>query len=187
VQKVRGFNVSDSKTVVEKRAALIIKYRKLKIKKKEKEGDKTTYFLSRDASNYVFLCVVGQRTIGISYVRELRDLVEEKGAEKGAIVTDGKYTYSARANAPKMGIELIPPTLPTFDIFKHKLVSPAEILTEEERERILKFYHSEPFQFPWIKASDPVSIILGARPGDILKISAYSETAGTYVSYRYVT
>jgi len=86
-----------------------------------------------------------------------------------------------------MGIELIPPTLPTFDIFKHKLVSPAEILTEEERERILKFYHSEPFQFPWIKASDPVSIILGARPGDILKISAYSETAGTYVSYRYVT
>ncbi|MCW3978767.1 MAG: DNA-directed RNA polymerase subunit H [Candidatus Bathyarchaeota archaeon] len=85
-----------------------------------------------------------------------------------------------------MGIELIPPTLPTFDIFKHELVSPAEILTEEERERILKFYHSEPYQFPWIKASDPVSIILGARPGDILKITANSETAGTYVSYRYV-
>ena len=173
-------------STVEKRASLIIKYRKLKVNKKEKEGDKTTYFLSRGASNPIFLCVVGQRTIGISYVRELRDLVEKTGAEKGAIVTDGKYTYSAKANAPKMGIELIPSTLPTFDIFKHKLVSPAEILTEEERERILKFYHSEPFQFPWIKASDPVSIILGARPGDILKISAYSDTAGTYVSYRYV-
>ncbi len=177
----------ESKTAVEKRASLIIKYRKLKVNRKEKEEDKTTYFLSRGASNYVFLCVAGQRTIGISYVRELRDLVEETGAEKGAIVTDGKYTYSAKANAPKMGIELIPPTLPTFDIFKHKLVSPTEILTEEERERVLKFYHSEPFQFPWIKASDPVSIILGARPGDILKMSAHSETAGTYVSYRYVT
>ena len=176
----------ESKTAVEKRASLIIKYRKLKVNRKEKEGDKTTYFLSRGASNYIFLCVAGQRTIGISYVRELRDLVEEKGAEKGAIITDGKYTYSAKANAPKMGIELIPPTLPTFDIFKHKLVSPTEILTEEERERILKFYHSKPFQFPWIKASDPVSIILGARRGDILKISANSETAGTYVSYRYV-
>jgi DNA-directed RNA polymerase subunit H (RpoH/RPB5) len=85
-----------------------------------------------------------------------------------------------------MRIELIPPTLPTFDIFKHELVSPTEFLTEEERERILKFYHSKPFQFPWIKASDPVSIIFGARPGDILKITANSETAGTYVSYRYV-
>lgn len=86
-----------------------------------------------------------------------------------------------------MGIELIISTISTFDIFKHKLVSTAEILTEDERERILKFYHSEPFQFPWIKASDPVSIILGARPGDIFKISAHSETAGAYVSYRYVT
>ena len=176
----------EPKTAVEKRASLIIKYRKLKVNRKEKEGDKTPYFLSRGASNHVFLCLAGQRTIGISYVRELRDLVEKTGAEKGAIVTDGKYTYSAKANAPKMGIELIPPTIPTFDIFKHKLVSPTEILTEEERERILKFYHSKPFQFPWIKASDPVSIILGARPGDILKISAHSETAGTYVSYRYV-
>lgn len=173
-------------STVEKRASLLIKYRKLKVKKKEKEGDKTTYFLSRGDSNSIFLCVVGQRTIGISYVRELRDLIEETGADKGAIVTDGKYTYSAKANAPKMGVELVPRTLPTFDIFKHKLVSPAEILSEEERERIIKVYHAKPFQFPWIKASDPVSIILGAKSGDILKTSSNSETAGTYVSYRYV-
>ena len=178
--------MSDSKTAVEKRAALIIKYRKLKVKKKEREGDKTTYFLSRGASNHIFLCIANQKTIGISYIRELKNLIDEKGAEKGVIITDGKYTYSAKANAPKMGIELIPPTIPTFDIFKHNLVSPTEILTEEERERIIKFYHSKPYQFPWIKASDPVAIILGARPGDILRITAHSETAGTYVSYRYV-
>ncbi len=173
-------------STVEKRASLLIKYRKLKVKKKEKEGDKTTYFLSRGDSNLIFLCIVGQRTIGIAYVRELRDLVEETGADKGVIIADVKYTYSAKANAPKLGVELIPPTLPTFDIFKHKLVSPTEILSEEERERIIKFYHAKPFQFPRIKASDPVSIILGAKPGDILKTSGHSETAGTHVSYRYV-
>ncbi|HUS78111.1 MAG TPA: DNA-directed RNA polymerase subunit H [Patescibacteria group bacterium] len=71
-------------------------------------------------------------------------------------------------------------------MFTHKLVSPTEILTEKERERIIKFYHSKPYQFPWIKASDPVSIILGAKTGDILRMTAHSETAGTYVSYRYV-
>ena len=178
--------MSKSMSAVEKRASLLIKYRKLKVKKKEKEGDKTTYFLSRGDSNPIFRCIVGQRTIGIAYVRELRDLVEETGADKGVIITDVKYTYSAKANAPKLGVELVPPTLPTFDIFKHKLVSPTEILSEEERERIIKFYHAEPFQFPWIKASDPVSIILGAKPGDILKTSGHSETAGTHVSYRYV-
>ncbi len=84
--------MSESKTAVEKRAALIIKYRKLKINNIAKEGDRTTYFLSRGDSNYVFLCIVGQRTLGISYVRELRDIVEKTGAEKGAIVTVGEYT-----------------------------------------------------------------------------------------------
>jgi hypothetical protein len=92
--------MSESKTAVEKRAALVIKYRKLKINKIEKEGDKTTYFLSRGDSNLIFLCVAGQRTIGIAYVRELRDLVEATGTDRGAIVTVGKYTYSAKANAP---------------------------------------------------------------------------------------
>ena len=178
--------MSKSMSTVEKRASLVIKYRKLKVKKKEEEEDKTTYFLSRGDSNSIFLCIGGQRTIGIAYVRELRDLVEATGADRGAIVTDGKYTYSAKHNAPKLGVELIPPTLPTFDIFTHKLVSPTEILSEEERERIIKLYYSKPYQFPWIKASDPVSIILGAKPGDILKTSSSSETAGTYVSYSYV-
>ena len=171
---------------MEKRASLLIKYRKLKVKKKEKEEDKTTYFLSRGDSNLIFLCIVGQKTIGIAYVRELRDLIKETGADKGAIISDGKYTYSARANAPKLGVELVPRSLPTFDIFTHKLVSPTEILSEEERERIIKFYHAEAYQFPWIKGSDPVSIILGAKSGDILKVSGYSLTAGTRVSYRYV-
>ena len=178
--------MSKSVSTVEKRASLLIKYRKLKVKKKEKEGNKTTYFLSRGDSKLIFLCIVDQGTIGIQYVRDLKDLIEETGADKGVIITDGKYTYSARSNAPKLGVELVPPTLPTFDIFKHKLVSPTEILSEEERDRIIKFYHTKPFQFPWIKASDPVSIILGAKPGDVLKTSGYSETAGTHVSYRYV-
>ena len=178
--------MSKSVSTVEKRASLLIKYRKLKVKKKEKEGNKTTYFLSRGDSKLIFLCIVNQKTIGIQYVRDLKDLIEETGADKGVIITDGKYTYSARNNAPKLGVELVPPTLPTFDIFKHKLVSPTEILSEEERERIIKFYHCEPFQFRWIKASDPVSVILGAKPGDILRMTAHSETAGTNVSYRYV-
>ncbi len=178
--------MSKSMSKVEKRASLLIKYRKLKVKKKEKGGDKTTYFLSQGDSSIIFLCIVGQRGIGIAYVRELRDLVEETGADKGVIIADVKYTWSARFNAPKLGVELVPRTLPTFDIFKHKLVSPTEILSEEERERIIKLYHAKAYQFPWIKGSDPVSIILGAKSGDILKVSGISETAGTFVSYRYV-
>ena len=82
---------------------------------------------------------------------------------------------------------MIPPSLPSFEVFKHKPLIPRhEILSEEKRKEVLEKMHVEAYQFPWIKAKDPIAIILGARPGDVLKITRSSITAGTYISYRYV-
>ncbi len=174
------------KTVEERRAALIMKYRGLKVDEEEREGDTITYYLSLGEKKYVMMVLVGQSTIGISFVRDLRDLVEKIGAEKGILVGGGKYTYSAKSTAPSLNVELIPPTLPVFDIFDHALVPKAEIVQEEDREKLVGTYHAQLYQFPWIKSDDPISIILGAEPGDVIKITIDSETAGKSVSYRYV-
>ena len=173
-------------TLEEKRAALLIKHRNLKIERVEREAEKIVYYLSRGDERHVMLCIIGQKTLGIAYVRELKELVDREAAAKGIMVGDGKYTYSARNTSNKMGIELIPPTLPTFDLFKHELVPRHEILTEEERREVLKRFHAEPYQFPWIKASDPIAILLGAEPGDIIRVIGESATAGRSESYRYV-
>jgi len=179
--------MKSEKTEVEKRAKLIRKYRKMKVSKKEVDEDnKTNYYLQRNNEKIILQCITGERVIGIAFIRELNKLVEESGFEKGIIVTDAKYTYSAKANAPKYKIELIPKTLPTFDLFKHKLVSPGEILNEEEKQEIIKKYHAEPYQFPRIPYRDPVSILLGALPGDIIKFKTDSTTAGEAISYRHV-
>lgn len=178
--------MSKGTTVEEKRAALILKYRNLKIDSEEREGDTITYYLSRGEQKFVMLCLINQKTIGIAYVRDLRDLVEKTGADKGILVGNGKYTYSAGSSAPKLKVELIPSTLPVFDIFEHEMVSKAEIVSNEEKQALVDKYHAQLYQFPWIKASDPVSIILGAEPGDVIRIKTKSETAGTSDSYRYV-
>lgn len=178
--------MSGGETLEEKRAALIIKYRRLKVEKIEREPNRIVYYLSRGDEKFVMLCILGLKTIGISYVRELKEMVDAAGAVKGIMVGDGRYTYSARSTSGQMGIELIPPTLPTFDVFQHQLVPKHVILTEEERKEVLERFHAEPYQFPWIKASDPISIILGAEPGDIIKVTRESETAGRSESYRYV-
>jgi len=177
---------SKPKTEEVKRAELVIKYRKLKVDKEEKEDSRITYFLSRGEENYIMRVLIDQPTIGIAFVRELRDLVEEHEAKKGILVGKGKYTYSAKSTAPKIKVELIPPTLPTFDIFEHHLVPKSEIVSEELKKELIERYHAKPFQYPWIKSSDPVSIILGAEPGDIIKVVSDSETAGVSESYRYV-
>ncbi len=178
--------VSKEKTIEEKRAALIIKYRNLKIDNEERAGDIITYYLSRDEEKFVMVCLIGQSTIGIAYIRDLKNLVDKVGAKKGIMVGSGKFTYSSKSSAPKLNVELIPPTIPVFDIFEHKLVPRAEIVKEEEKAGLEKEFHAHLYQFPWIKVTDPVAIILGAEPGDVIKIISDSETAGISSSYRYV-
>ena len=176
----------NNETAIEKRAKLIIKYRKMKVRKKETNGDLITYRLTKGGKKYVMQCVCNQRNVGIANVRDLRDLIGEAEAEEGIMLTDSKYTYSAKHNAPSMNVDLVPPTIPTFDIFKHKLVSPAEILSGEERDAVLERYHAKPHQFPKMRTKDPVSIILGARRGDVVRFKQESELAGLNVTYRYV-
>ncbi len=173
-------------TLEEKRAALIIKYRNFNIDSVEKEEDRLIYRLSRGDETYLMHILMDKKTIGIAFIRELRDQVEGEEVTGGIIVADGKYTYSARSNAPEMSIELVPKSLPTFDVFEHAYVPLHEILTDEERKETSEKFHAEPFQFPWIRSTDPITIILGAKPGDVLRVTHKSETAGRYLSYRYV-
>ncbi len=173
-------------TLEEKRAALIIKYRGFNVDSVEKEEDRLVYRLSRGEERYLMHILLDKKTVGIAFIRELRDQVEAGDVTGGIIVSDGKYTYSARSNAPEMAIELVPKSLPAFDVFEHEYVPLHKILTDEEREETSKKFHAEPFQFPWIKSTDPISIILGAMPGDVLKVTHKSQTAGKYLSYRYV-
>ena len=73
-----------------------------------------------------------------------------------------------------------------FDIQKHKLVPKHEIMTEEE---ISKEFSDVDYKFkdlPKIKVNDPVAESIGAKPGNILRITRESQTAGVFVTYRIV-
>lgn len=61
-----------------------------------------------------------------------------------------------------------------------------EILPRKEAEEILKNYNTKPSQLPYIMISDKAIEDLDVRPGDIIKITRKSPTAGESVYYRYV-
>jgi DNA-directed RNA polymerase subunit H len=73
-----------------------------------------------------------------------------------------------------------------FDVRKHKLVPKHEVLPPERARQVLERYRVTPHQLPLIKASDPAAKAIGAKPGDILKITRDSPTAGKAIIYRYV-
>jgi DNA-directed RNA polymerase subunit H len=74
----------------------------------------------------------------------------------------------------------------SYDIFEHQLVPKHELLSKKEAEELMQEFHIQPHQLPYIKATDAASQTLSAKPGDILKVTRKSPTAGEVVVYRYV-
>ncbi len=72
------------------------------------------------------------------------------------------------------------------DIRQHVLVPKHEILPKEKAREVLERYKISPHQLPLITSFDPVAKTIGAKPGDILKITRNSPTAGRAIVYRYV-
>ncbi len=71
-------------------------------------------------------------------------------------------------------------------VLEHELVPRHELLTKEEALRVLRELGVRPEQLPWIRASDPIAKLLGAKPGDIIRVERKSSTAGVSVAYRFV-
>jgi len=176
-------------TIEEMKTQNLLKLRGYKLIKREEQEDIISFTakVPREKKYILIWCIVGKRVVGVAYANKLEKAMKAAGAEKGIIVADCRYTFAAKRNSKEYGIELIPRTFPSFNIFKHKLVPKHEILPSEEAKELLEKYRVKLYQLPLIKASDIVAIAIGAKPGDVLKITRKSVTAGKYVSYRYVT
>ena len=68
----------------------------------------------------------------------------------------------------------------------HILVPKHEIMTIKEAEQVLEKNHCKATELPLIFANDPAIVGLGVKPGDMIKITRDSPTAGESLYYRYV-
>ena len=163
-----------------------MKLRGYKLMKREEQEDTIKFIVKlRKGKRAVILCMPNRKVVGVAFVRNLRKLMDQIGVEKGVIVANVRYTWAAKREAKKYGIELIPKVFPSF-IFEHKLVPKHEILPPEKAKDLLEKYHIEPHRLPRIKASDIAVIAVGAKPGDIIKVARKSPTSGKHIAYRLV-
>ena len=72
-----------------------------------------------------------------------------------------------------------------FNILEHNLVPKHIILNKKEEEEFKKQYNIlDNSQIPTISYFDPVSLVMGIRPNDVVKIERYSRTSINSLYYR---
>ncbi len=69
---------------------------------------------------------------------------------------------------------------------EHIYVPKHEIIPITEAKKVLEQFHCKPTELPLIFVTDPAIIGLGVKPGDMIKITRKSATAGKSFYYRYV-
>ncbi len=61
-----------------------------------------------------------------------------------------------------------------------------EVLPKNKVEELLKSYKITLYQLPLIKSTDPAVKEIEGKPGDVIKITRDSQTAGKALIYKYV-
>jgi DNA-directed RNA polymerase subunit H len=175
-------------TIEERKAGVLIKLRKYKLIKKEKFEGAYAYIIDipQDKERAIVWCILGEATVGIAAMNTLYKVMKEKDIDRAIVITEGRYTHAVKLGVKKKKVELLPKSFPVFDIFEHALVPFHEILTEKEKNQLLAQFKVKPYQMPQIKSGDPAVKAIGAKPGEVLKITRKSSTAGEHITYRYV-
>ncbi len=68
----------------------------------------------------------------------------------------------------------------------HVYVPKHEIMNKKEAQNVLDQFNCQPTELPLIFVTDPAILGLGVKPGDMIKITRKSGTAGESIYYRYV-
>ena len=87
-------------------------------------------------------------------------------------------------STPTMSVQVFDLKELYFNISKHNLVPKHEIIPQEEAARLMEFLNAKKGQMPNILHTDKMAKYLNVRPGQMVKITRPSPTAGEYVFYR---
>jgi DNA-directed RNA polymerase subunit H len=126
------------------------------------------------------------RVVGIALVKDLVKKMEEVQAQEGILVGGSRFTPAAKKHAMDTRVELVLGNYASFDLFSHELVPPHSIADEEEVTLVMEHYGITRDQIPQILRDDPAVKVLGAKPGQVVRIERDSETAGAVYYYRLV-
>ena len=132
--------------------------------------------------NVIFMLTNEQR------VAKLKKILDEKNTDMNVIIVSKDIineTEKKKLIKLEFNIELFNLTELQYNVSKHDLVPKHELLKEDEIETLIASLQlKSKNQLPHILKTDPMARYLGAKSGNIIKITRISPTSGIYFVFR---
>ena len=126
--------------------------------------------------------------IGAKEIENCISRMKDALADSGIIIISGILTSQGKQKIAEVDnivqLQCFNISELMVNITEHSYVPKHELLSEEEKNMLLKRYKIKENQLPKILTIDPIAKYFGLRKGNVVKITRDSETAGKYVTYR---
>jgi DNA-directed RNA polymerase subunit H len=137
-------------------------------------------------AKYVVWILKEEKVVGVAIVRDLVKEMEETESQRGMLVGGARFTPASKKYAKVSRVELVEGHYASFDLFDHEMVPTHVIAEEAEIKLVLNHYGIDKTHLPRIQSKDPAARVLGARPGQVVRVERASPTAGVAFYYRLV-